>query len=74
MITRGDQNLIGKKIYDSINTLSCSFWYNMDTFDLDKLNLAQSGFFENRVNENMESILDVIFYQYEHFSENLGFL
>ena len=50
------------------------FWYNMDTFDLDKLNLAQSGFFENRVNENMESILVVIFYQYEHFSENLGFL
>ena len=63
MITWDDQNLIGKKIYDSINTLSCSFWYNMDTFDLDKLNLVQSGdFFENRDDQNIQSILDVIWY------------
>ena len=38
MITRGDQNLIGKKIYDSINTymcnISCIMWIYLTLINL----------------------------------------
>ena len=51
MITRGDQNLIGKKIYGSQSThfLVGFSRYDMDTSDLDKVTLVQSGFLLSRI-------------------------
>ena len=53
MITRGDQNLIGKKIYGSQSThfLVGFSRYDVDTSDLGKVTLVQSGTARRKTDE-----------------------